>query len=80
VQQAFLFALVYNIAVITLSLLGQMNPLLAAILMPLSSLVSLAIVAISLRNRASVVDKTFRPPYCAADANPGDYAPADSFS
>jgi Cu2+-exporting ATPase len=80
VRYAFLFALIYNLAVIILSLLGQMNPLLAAILMPLSSLVSLAIVAISLRNRASVVDKTLRSPYSPADANSGDYAPADSFS
>lgn len=80
VRRAFFFALIYNIVVITLSLFGHMNPLLAAILMPLSSLVSLAIVAISLRNRPSLVDKNQGASYSSADANQAEYAAAESFS
>jgi Cu2+-exporting ATPase len=78
VRNAFLFALLYNLSVIAISLYGQMNPLLAAILMPLSSLVSLAIVALSLRNRRSLIEKSQRPPYNAADATHGNFATADS--
>jgi Cu2+-exporting ATPase len=43
------FAIAYNAVAITLCLAGVMRPLLAAILMPLSSLVSLAIVFTSMR-------------------------------
>jgi P-type Cu2+ transporter len=43
------FAIAYNTFAITLCLFGKMNPLLAAILMPASSLVSLAIVFAGLR-------------------------------
>ena len=42
------FAITYNAIAIALSLAGKMSPLLAAILMPASSLVSLAIVVIGL--------------------------------
>jgi Cu2+-exporting ATPase len=49
VVRAVTFALAYNAAVVALSLLGRMNPLLAAILMPLSSLATLLIVTLSLR-------------------------------
>ncbi len=42
------FAIAYNAIVILLSLAGKMNPLLAAVLMPASSLVSLAIVVVGL--------------------------------
>lgn len=42
---AFGFAILYNIAVVTVALLGHMHPLLAAILMPLSSLVTIGLVA-----------------------------------
>jgi len=42
----FLFAIAYNIGAIWLCLAGMMSPLLAAILMPLSSLVLLAIVGL----------------------------------
>lgn len=45
------FAIAYNAVAITLCVAGKMTPLLAAILMPLSSLVSLAIVLIFFRNR-----------------------------
>lgn len=48
---AFAFALVYNATAITVALLGLMNPLVAAIIMPLSSAVSLGIVAFGLREK-----------------------------
>jgi Cu2+-exporting ATPase len=38
------FAITYNAVAVALSLAGVMNPVLAAVLMPASSLVSLAIV------------------------------------
>ena len=43
VRLVFIFALIYNLGAIALSLSGYMSPLLAAILMPLSSLVTLGI-------------------------------------
>jgi len=46
---AFTFALAYNVSVVALSLAGHMSPLLAAILMPLSSVVTLLIVAAHFR-------------------------------
>lgn len=51
VAAAFGFALVYNAAAITVAMLGYMNPLVAAIIMPLSSAISLAIVAYGLKDR-----------------------------
>jgi len=51
VRAAFAFALLYNAIAITAALLGHMNPLVAAIIMPLSSAISLAIVAWGLRER-----------------------------
>ena len=45
VRSAFAFALVYNLTTVIFSMAGKMNPLLAAILMPLSSIASIAIVA-----------------------------------
>lgn len=52
VHIAFAFALVYNLCAISVSALGHMNPLVAAIIMPLSSAVSLAIVTFGLRQPA----------------------------
>lgn len=43
-RAVFFFAIVYNFAVVAVALFGKMHPLLAAILMPLSSLATLAIV------------------------------------
>lgn len=43
VRRVFVFALVYNLGAVTLSLAGLMSPLLAAVLMPLSSAVTLGI-------------------------------------
>ena len=48
---AFTFALAYNIGVVALSLAGHMSPLLAAILMPVSSVVTLLIVSAHFRSR-----------------------------
>jgi Cu2+-exporting ATPase len=45
VRRAFAFALSYNLAVVALSATAHMSPLLAAVLMPLSSVVSILLVA-----------------------------------
>lgn len=45
VLNAFAFALIYNLTTVAFSSMGKMSPLLAAVLMPLSSIVSIAIVA-----------------------------------
>ena len=45
VRRAFVFALSYNVAVVALSATGHMQPLLAAIRMPLSSVISILLVA-----------------------------------
>jgi Cu2+-exporting ATPase len=45
VRRVAIFAIAYNAAAAGLSLAGLMNPLVAAIIMPLSGLVTLAIVA-----------------------------------
>lgn len=51
VRAAFGFALLYNLTTVAFSMTGKMSPLLAAILMPLSSIASIVIVAtISRRN------------------------------
>ena len=51
VRAAFGFALLYNLTTVACSMSGKMSPLLAAILMPLSSIASMVIVAtISRRN------------------------------
>jgi Cu2+-exporting ATPase len=44
VRTAFGFALIYNVTTVGFSMAGKMSPLLAAILMPLSSIVSILIV------------------------------------
>jgi Cu2+-exporting ATPase len=58
VRRVFAFALAYNIATIVISLTGHMSPLLAAVLMPLSSLATLGIVRLSCpaRSRGHVRD------------------------
>ncbi|MES2660474.1 MAG: heavy metal translocating P-type ATPase metal-binding domain-containing protein [Verrucomicrobiota bacterium] len=45
VRAAFGFALIYNATTVAFSMAGKMSPLLAAVLMPLSSIVSIVIVA-----------------------------------
>ena len=49
VRTVITFAIAYNLAAIALSISGQMSPLLAAILMPLSGLATVAIVLSMLR-------------------------------
>lgn len=51
VRRAFAFALSYNLAVVAVSATAHMSPLLAAILMPLSSVVSIMLVASGKRTR-----------------------------
>ena len=45
VRAAFGFAMIYNVTTVAFSMAGHMSPLLAAVLMPLSSIVSIVIVA-----------------------------------
>jgi Cu2+-exporting ATPase len=45
------FSVAYNLAAVGLAVAGAMNPLVAAVLMPLSSLATLAIVTIGMRER-----------------------------
>jgi Cu2+-exporting ATPase len=52
VRSAFGFALVYNLTTVVFSMAGKMSPLLAAILMPMSSIVSIVIV-VSISRRFS---------------------------
>ena len=49
VRAAFGFALVYNLTTVAICMAGLMSPLLAAVLMPLSSLVSIGIVVSMIR-------------------------------
>ncbi|HSP44003.1 MAG TPA: HAD family hydrolase, partial [Luteolibacter sp.] len=49
VRAAFGFALIYNVTTVAFSMAGLMSPLLAAVLMPLSSLVSIGIVVSMVR-------------------------------
>ncbi len=49
IRVALAFAIIYNLVAITICLLGLMNPLLAAILMPISSVVTLYIVWLALK-------------------------------
>ena len=57
VRTAFTFALGYNLTAVGICLQGLMSPLLAAVLMPLSSAISLAIIAVGLRGKNRVVGK-----------------------
>jgi Cu2+-exporting ATPase len=51
VRRVIGFAIAYNLAAVTACLAGRMNPLVAAIIMPLSSLASLGIVGWTLGRR-----------------------------
>lgn len=53
IRSVFTFSALYNLVAVAICLSGRMNPLLAAILMPLSSIASLAIVSIFLRSNES---------------------------
>ncbi|NDV60859.1 HAD-IC family P-type ATPase [Puniceicoccales bacterium CK1056] len=52
IQMAFVFAVSYNVIVVAVALAARMHPLLAAILMPLSSLATLSIVALVYRKNS----------------------------
>ena len=52
VAAAFVFALLYNASAVTAAVLGHMTPLAAAVIMPLSSAITLALVAAGLRDRS----------------------------
>lgn len=49
IRAAFIFAVTYNLIVVLIALAAHMHPLLAAILMPLSSLATLSLVALVYR-------------------------------
>lgn len=53
VLNAFAFALIYNLTTVAFSMGGHMSPLLAAVLMPLSSIISIIIVASFSRRKSS---------------------------
>ncbi len=52
-RSVFIFSAGYNLAAVTVCLAGSMNPLLAAILMPMSSITSLAIVSLVMKTNDS---------------------------
>ncbi|MGC4017091.1 MAG: HAD family hydrolase [Luteolibacter sp.] len=62
IHAAFTFALVYNIVVISLAAMSRMNPLLAAIVMPLSSVVAILLVVTAGR-KAILVSNTSNHPH-----------------
>jgi Cu2+-exporting ATPase len=49
-RNAFAFAILYNVIVVIVSLSGMMNPLIAAVLMPLSSILTVLIALRGMRN------------------------------
>lgn len=49
VRRVFAFALTYNLGAVALSLAGYMSPLLAAILMPLSSIITMGMVKLTFK-------------------------------
>jgi Cu2+-exporting ATPase len=64
VRSVFAFALTYNIGAVALCLAGHMSPLLAAILMPLSSIATLTLARLSFgpRPQARVVARSAQEP------------------
>jgi Cu2+-exporting ATPase len=54
VALTFGFALAYNLATVAVCLAGRMHPLLAAVLMPISSVVSIVIVALVVRRNPCI--------------------------
>ncbi len=79
VVRAFTLALGYNFGVLVLALAGRMNPLLAAVLMPLSSLATLFIVTLTLRLGKPGAAQDSEPlPSCGA--RPGKKTPPAGFT
>ncbi|MGV3661436.1 MAG: heavy metal translocating P-type ATPase metal-binding domain-containing protein [Prosthecobacter sp.] len=52
-RRVFAFSVLYNIATVAAGLLGHLSPLAAAVLMPLSSLVTLALVSFTFRRHGT---------------------------
>ena len=66
VRSVFAFSVTYNIVTAIMGLMGHLSPLLAAILMPLSSLVTLSLVALIFRahaERKAVADEAVMIPW-----------------
>ena len=79
VLRAFSFAITYNLVVLIMALMGQMSPLLAAVLMPLSSIATLFIVSSTLRSAKDapmVPDSNRSTPQCSTPTQPQDHSPA----
>ncbi len=75
VVAAFVFAVTYNLTTISICLAGSMSPLLAAILMPSSSVISLVIVSLGLRKRtrrAADLELVGNPAYDVGDSQQDD--------
>jgi Cu2+-exporting ATPase len=72
VRRAFAFALSYNLAVVALSATAHMSPLLAAVLMPLSSVVSILLVATGKEKRTRGVELTRSDVYGRPDSRKED--------
>ncbi len=62
IHRVLAFTITYNIVVVTIALTGHMSPLAAAVLMPVSSLISLGIVLLS-RPRGTKAARAPRPTY-----------------
>jgi len=62
IRSVFAFSLFYNLIAVAICLSGHMNPLLAAILMPISSIISLAIISYILQPNTSPNDLVAKSP------------------
>ena len=62
IRTVFTFSLSYNVVAVVICMTGRMNPLLAAILMPLSSLISLAIISFILTANTRSQELIANPP------------------
>ncbi len=75
VHRVFAFAVSYNVATVVAGLMGHLSPLAAAILMPLSSVATLSLVALTFRKRplgeALPLKQAAPLPQASAAAEPG---------
>lgn len=70
-RRVFAFSVAYNIATVAAGLMGHLSPLAAAILMPLSSVVTLSLVAFTFRRQP---EPSSQPAPAAKTAEPGAQA------
>lgn len=70
VNRVLAFTILYNTLAVIICLNGQMNPLLAAILMPLSSLFSLLLASTSLHPKANKSESSNLPPITIPKPSP----------